>query len=146
VTSAPLTKDDLLRIYAETKTIAVIGASQNVRKAAHEIPRYLHSQGYRTIPVSPKGGELFGEQIRASLAEIDEQVDVVDVFRPPAESEAVAQAAIEAGAKVLWFQIGTESPEAVRLAEAAGLTVVTGSCMGATHGRLGLGPGPGPHD
>ncbi len=143
---ARLSKDELLAIYAATKTIAVVGASQDVRKAAHEIPRYLHSQGYRVIPVSPKGGELFGEPIRASLADIDEPIDVVDVFRPPAEAEGVAQAAIDAGAKVLWFQIGTEADEAVALATAAGLTVVTGYCMGALHGRLGLGPGPGPHD
>jgi len=142
----PLTKDDLRAIYAATKTIAVVGASQNTAKAPHEIPRYLHSQGFRIIPVSPKGGELFGEEIRASLADIDEPIDVVDVFRPPAEAEAVAQAAIDAGAKVLWFQLGTESPAAVQLAEDAGLTVVTGYCMGALHGRLGLGPGPGPHD
>jgi predicted CoA-binding protein len=146
MTRPALTKDHLLAIYAETKTIAVVGASQNERKASYEIPRYLHSQGYRIIPVSPKEGELFGEPIRASLADIDEPIDVVDVFRPPEEAQAVAQAAIDAGANVLWFQIDTESPEAVELASAAGLTVVTGYCMGALHGRLGLGPGPGPHD
>src|SRR4051794_9653524 len=94
----PLTKEDLLAIYADTKTIAVVGASQTERKAAYEIPRYLHSQGYRVIPVSPKGGELFGEAVRGSLADVDAAIDVVDVFRPPEEAEGVAREAIDAGA------------------------------------------------
>lgn len=133
---------DLRRIYADTKTIAVVGASTNPEKDAHEIPRYLHAQGYRIIPVSPRGGELFGERVRASLGEIDEPVDVVDVFRPPDEGPGVAREAAAIGAKVLWFQLQTESAEGIRAGEEAGLEVIHGYCMGATHGRLGLGPGP----
>src|SRR5207253_7432413 len=85
-------EDDLRRIYADTKTIAVVGASSDPLKAGHEIPRYLQSQGYRILPVSPKGGELLGERVFTSLEEIDEPVDVVDVFRPPEESVAIAEA------------------------------------------------------
>lgn len=135
-------REELLDIYADTKTIAVVGASDNPAKAAHEIPRYLQSQGYRIIPVNPRGGQILGEVVRASLAEITEPVDVVDVFRPPAESAEVARAAIALKPKVLWFQPGTHSDEAVALAREAGLTVIYGICMGATHGGLGLGPGP----
>ena len=69
-------------------------------------------------------------------------VDVVDVFRPPAEAEAVARQAIAKGAGVLWFQPGTHTDEAANLAAEAGLTVVTQRCMGALHAQLGLGPGP----
>jgi predicted CoA-binding protein len=69
-------------------------------------------------------------------------VDVVDVFRPAEEAPEVARQAIAIGAKVLWLQMGIESDEAQRLAEAAGLTVVMNRCMGATHAQLGLGPGP----
>jgi alkanesulfonate monooxygenase SsuD/methylene tetrahydromethanopterin reductase-like flavin-dependent oxidoreductase (luciferase family) len=135
-------REDLLRIYEQTKTIAVVGASADPSKPAHEIPRYLQSQGYRIVPVNPRVGEIFGERVYRSLHEIDVPVDVVDVFRPPAEAEAVARDAIAIGAKVLWFQPGTHTDAAVRLASEAGLTVVSGRCMGATHGALGLGPGP----
>jgi predicted CoA-binding protein len=132
----------LLRIYAETKTIAVVGASAHPSKPAHQIPRYLQGQGYRILPVNPHGGELFGEPVARSLAEIDGPVDVVDVFRPAEEAPELARQAIAIGAKVLWLQLGIMSEEARRLAEAAGLTVVMNRCMGATHGELGLGPGP----
>lgn len=134
--------EELRRIYDETTTIAVVGASSDPSKPGHEIPRYLQSQGYRIVPVSPKGGELFGEPVRSSLEEVEEPIDVVDVFRPASESVGVARAAIAAGAKVLWFQQGTDSEEAVRIAKDAGLTVVFGRCMGETHAELGLGPGP----
>jgi predicted CoA-binding protein len=135
--------DALTRIYHQTRTIAVVGASANPQKAAHEIPNYLQSQGYRIIPVNPRGGELLGERAYRSLQEVPVAVDVVDVFRPPAEAETVARAAVAVGAKVLWFQPGTHTDEAVRLAAEAGLQVVAGRCMGETHGQLGLGPGPG---
>lgn len=136
------TQDDLRKVYAETKTIAVVGASGDESKASNRIPRYLQSQGYRIIPVSPKGGEILGEQVRASLAEIQEPVDVVDVFRPAEEAPAVARDAVGIGAKVLWLQSGIESEEAERIGEEGGLTVVMDRCMGATHRQLGLGPGP----
>jgi len=135
-------REKLLRIYAETKTIAVVGASADEMKAAHQIPRYLQSQGYRIIPVNPRGGEVLGEPVFRSLTDIDVPVDVVDVFRPAQEAPAIARQAIAIGAKVLWLQIGIESEEARQLAEAAGLTVIMNRCMGETHGELGLGPGP----
>ena len=135
-------EDELRRIYAETKTIAVVGVSSDPSKPGHEIPRYLQGQGYRIVPISPKGGELLGERVFPSLADMDVEVDAVDVFRPPREAEGIARDAISVGAKVLWFQEGTHTEEAVRLARDAGLTVVWGRCMGNTHGKLGLGPGP----
>lgn len=133
---------DLIAIYKQARTIAVVGASANEDKAAHYIPRYLQSQGYRIIPVNPRGGEILGERVYRSLREIDVPVDVVDVFRPSAEAETVARDAIAISAKVLWFQLDTHTENAIRLAESAGLTVVADRCMGATHGQLGLGPGP----
>jgi uncharacterized protein len=139
----PALREQLLRIYADTKTIAVVGASADPSKPAHQIPRYLQSQGYRILPVNPRGGELLGEAVARSLAEVDGPVDVVDVFRPAEEAPGIARQAIAVGAKVLWLQLGIESEEAKRLAEAAGLTVVMNRCMGAAHGELGLGPGPG---
>jgi predicted CoA-binding protein len=138
----PDTEDALRGIYAQTKTIAVVGASGNVNKPSHKIPRYLQAQGYRIIPVSPKGGEILGEPVRASLSEIDEPVDVVDVFRPAREAEDVAKEAAAIGAKVLWFQPGTSSPEGAKAGDDAGMMVVAEGCMGVLHGELGLGPGP----
>jgi uncharacterized protein len=135
----------LLRIYAQTRTIAVVGASADASKAAHQIPRYLQSQGYRILPVNPRGGELLGEHVFRALGEIDVPVDVVEVFRPAQEAPEIARQAIAIGAKALWLQLGIVSEEARRLAEEAGLTVVMDRCMGATHALLGLGPGPDTH-
>jgi uncharacterized protein len=141
VTDASL-RERLLRIYAETKTIAVVGASGDPAKPAHEVPRYLQQQGYRILPVNPRGGELLGEPVARSLAEVEGPVDVVEVFRPAAEAPQVAREAVKVGAKVLWLQLGIKSEEARQIAEAAGLTVVMDRCMGEAHGALGLGPGP----
>jgi predicted CoA-binding protein len=136
------TDDELKQIYTDTKTIAVVGASGDERKPSHSIPAYLQSQGYRIIPVSPKGGEIFGEPVFKSLTDVDVPVDVVDVFRPSEETPQVARDAVSIGAKVLWLQLGIESEEAEKIAREGGLQVVMDKCMGATHRLLGLGPGP----
>lgn len=135
-------RKELLDIYHTTRTIAVVGASSAEEKPSHLIPLYLQSQGYRILPVNPHGGELFGEVVYRSLAEITVPVDVVNVFRPAQETPEIAREAIKIGAKVLWLQLGIESEEARQIAEAAGLTVIMNKCMGAMHGALGLGPGP----
>jgi uncharacterized protein len=136
-------RERLARVFAETVTVAVVGASGDPAKAAHRIPRYLQAQGYRIVPVNPRGGELLGEPVARSLAAVDQPVDVVEVFRPAEEAPRIAREAVAVGAKVLWLQLGIDSEEARQVAEAAGLTVVTNRCMGETHGELGLGPGPG---
>lgn len=135
-------RDELLGIYRDTRTIAVVGASDDRSKPAGYIPAYLQSQGYRIIPVNPTKETVLGEPTKPALTEIDEPIDVVDVFRPPAEGPEIARQAAAIGAKVIWFQPGTQSGAASRIAADAGLTVVTRHCMGATHGALGLGPGP----
>ncbi len=136
-------REQLARIFAETQTIAVVGASGDPSKPAHRIPRYLQSQGYRIVPVNPRGGELLGEPVARSLSEVDVPVDVVEVFRPAEETPQIAREAVKVGAKVLWLQLRIESEEARQVAEAAGLAVVMDRCMGEMHGELGLGPGPG---
>jgi len=134
--------EKLLEIYRDTKTIAVVGASGDERKPGQSIPAYLQSQGYRIIPVSPKGGEILGKKVYSSLREIPDPVDVVQVFRPSEETPAIAAEAVAIGAKVLWLQSTISSEEAERIARAGGLEVVMDRCMGATHRDLGLGPGP----
>jgi uncharacterized protein len=134
--------DELRQIYDDTKTIAVVGASVDEMKAAHTIPRYLQRQGYRIIPVNPKGGEILGEKVYERLEDVPEPIDVVDVFRPSAETPDVARDAVKVGAKALWLQEGIESEEAERIASEGGLKVVMNRCMGETHYQLRLGPGP----
>ncbi len=130
------TDDELRAIYAATNTIAVVGASSDPNKSSHSIPAYLQSEGFRIIPVSPKGGELLGEQVMTSLTEITGAVDVVNVFRPVGEAPGLAQEAASMGAKVLWLQAGSSSDEAAEIAKAAGLQVVMDMCMGTAHRRL----------
>lgn len=133
------TPQQMKEIFAWAKTIAVVGASRDPAKAAHRIPRYMYEQGYQVLPVSPRGGELFGQPVRGSLAEVPGPIDMVDVFRPPAEAVSVARQAVACGAKVLWFQLDTETDEAVRIATGAGLTVVTGYCLMVAHAALAAG-------
>jgi predicted CoA-binding protein len=132
------TDAELRRIFNEVKTIAVVGASMHDYKPSHRIPAYLQQQGYRIVPVNPRGGELFGEHVYRSLEELDMPVDAVEVFRPPAEAAEVARRAPATGAKVLWFQPGTHTATAAAIASQAGMTVVVDRCMEPEHRRLGL--------
>lgn len=131
--------DELRRIYARIRTIAVVGASRNSDKAAYVVPEYLQSWGYRIIPVNPHGGEMLGEGVVESLQEVDVPVDVVQVFRPAAEVPAIALEAAAIGAGILWMQPGIVSREGAELARDFGMTVAMDICMMKTHRRLGLG-------
>lgn len=134
--------DDLRRIYADTKTIAVVGASPDPAKRAHVVPAYLQEQGYRIIPVNPNRDEVLGEKAYPTLLDIPEPVDLVEVFRPAEEAAGIAKDAVAIGADVLWLQVGIVSDEAAETAGEAGLDVVMDHCMGVMHAKLGLGPGP----
>ena len=133
---------EIKQIYGKAKTIAVVGASNDPTRAAHNVPAYLQEQGYRIIPVNPRHAELLGEKSYASLADIEEPVDVVDVFRPAEETPEIARQAAALGSQVLWLQLGIESDDAAEIAFAAGMQVVMNRCMGQMHAKLGLGPGP----
>ncbi len=111
----------------------MVGASAHDWKDAHRIPRYLQQAGYRILPVNPNQGHVLGEPACASLEELAIAVDTVLVFRPPTEATAVARAATETGAKVLWFEPGTVTEKAANIAEAAGMAVVKGRCIEITH-------------
>jgi uncharacterized protein len=139
----PTYSDDLIaRVLRETRVIALIGASKNPMRPSHEVMHYLQARGYRVIPVNPglTGQILLGEKVRASLSEIDEPVDMVDIFRrseavPPVVDEAVAH-----GAKTIWMQLGVRHDAAAAKAEAAGLTVIMERCPAIEIPRLGLPP------
>ena len=127
---------ELRALLGEVHTIAVVGLSSRPGRPSFEVATYLADHGYRIIPVNPRGGEMFGEPVRTSLAEIGEPVDAVDVFRPAEETPEIARQAAAIGAKVLWLQEGIHSDEAQRIAEEAGMTFVSDTCMGHTHWNL----------
>jgi predicted CoA-binding protein len=132
-------RDDLERfreIYGRVKTIAVVGASNNPTKPANSIPKYLKEEGFHIVPVNPREREVIGEPAFASLRDIEEPVDAVDVFRPAEETPEIAREAAAIGAKVLWLQEGIHSDEAERIAGEAGMTFVSNRCMGETHWML----------
>ena len=124
---------DPARILRDTRTIAVVGASPEPHRSSHGVMRYLLDQGYRCIPVNPNCAEVLGVPAVSSLAEIEEPVDLVDVFRRPAFCPTHAREADAAGAKTLWLQLGIVSPEARRIAEEAGLDYVENACTAVVH-------------
>ena len=126
----------LQRILAQSRTIAVVGLSENWHRPSNFAAKYLQHHGYRVIPVNPQYTEVLGEKCYASLAAIPEPVDIVDCFRRTAEIPALAEAAIAIGAKVLWMQLGIVHPAAAAQARAAGLEVVMDRCIKIEHARL----------
>jgi predicted CoA-binding protein len=129
--------DDRIReLLSEASTIAVVGASSNPDKASHGIMRRLQRAGYRVIPVNPKETEVLGERAYPTLAAIPERVDIVDVFRRPEDTPAIADEAVAIGAKVLWLQSGISSEEAAARATAGGLTVVMDACLATLYTLL----------
>jgi predicted CoA-binding protein len=133
-----VSKTDLRALLERARTIAVVGLSGDPRKAAHAIPRQLQAAGYRVIPVNPNLDEVLGERSYASLAEVPDHVDIVDVFRPAKQAPAIARQAAEIGAGAVWLQLGIESDEARRIAEAAGLDYVEDRCIGVERSRYGI--------
>ncbi|QIZ50426.1 CoA-binding protein [Dickeya zeae] len=133
--------NDIKKLLTEVKTIALVGASDNPSRPSYGVMAYLLEQGYRVIPVNPglAGETLLGQHVYASLAEIPEPVDMVDVFRQLNAAFEIAQEAIAIGARVLWLQIGVINEAAAVLAHDAGLSVVMDRCPKIEIPRLGLG-------
>ncbi|MBI10274.1 MAG: CoA-binding protein [Rhodospirillaceae bacterium] len=125
-------------ILADVKTIAMVGASTNWNRPSYFAMKYLQTKGYRVIPVNPvvAGQELLGEAVWSSLDEIDEPIDMVDIFRNAKAAGPITDAAIEIGAKVVWMQFGVINHEAAARAEAAGLRVVMDRCPKVEYARL----------
>lgn len=129
---------DLRRIFRESHVIAMVGASANWVRPSHFVFRYLQQKGFRVIPVNPKNaGELvLGEKVHASLRDVPEKIDVVDVFRSSEAAGPITDEAIAAGAKVVWMQLTVRNDAAAARARAAGLTVVMDRCLKIEYGRL----------
>ena len=126
----------LRRILKESRVLAVVGVSANWYRPSNFAAKYMMEHGYRVIPVNPQYKEVLGQKCYASLRDIPEKVDLVDVFRRSSEVMPIAEDAIAIGAKVLWQQIGVKNEAAAQKARAAGLQAVLDRCVKIEHGRL----------
>jgi uncharacterized protein len=132
--------EDIAELLGQARTIAMVGASDRPNRASYGVMRFLQSRGYRVIPVNPQiaGEDLHGERVVASLADIGEPIDIVDIFRRPLAAGDAVDEAIAAGARAVWLQLGVVNEEAARRAEAAGLKVVMDRCPKIEIARLRL--------
>jgi uncharacterized protein len=132
----PLTRDeDIAELLSETRTIAMIGASDRPDRPSYGVMRFLQDHGYRVLPVNP---QITGEYVWRELSQIGEPIDMVDIFRRPQAAGEAVDEAIAAGAKSVWLQIGVINEEAAARAEAAGLKVVMNRCPAIDIPRLRL--------
>ena len=126
-------------ILASARTIAVVGYSKNPARPSHWIAKYLKAQGYRVIPVNPGIESALGETCYRTLADVPDDVDLVDVFRSPEHVPEIVEHAIAKKARVLWLQEGAENWEAAARAREAGLEAIVGRCIFRDHAALAAG-------
>ncbi len=128
---------DMEQILTNGKVIAVVGLSDRPERPSHDVAAYMQGQGYRILPVNPKlDGPVLGEPPYRTLEEVEEHVDIVNVFRRPIDVPAVVDGAIAIGADAVWMQLGVVNEAAAGRAEAAGLAVVMDRCIKVEHQRL----------
>jgi len=127
--------DDIRKIFS-LKNVAVVGMSKNEGKAAHYVPKYLSQQGYNIMPINPTADQILERKSYHSIDEVNQPIDIVDVFRPSDQVLPVVQQAIKKKPKVIWLQEGIHNAEAEELAQKAGIQVVFNRCMLAEHQRL----------
>ena len=128
--------DAEIRDILSLKHIAVVGMSKNDYKAAHYVPKYLSENGFDIIPVNPTTDEILGKKCYNALSDINDYIDIVDVFRPSELVLSVVEEAIKKNPKVIWLQEGIHNPEAEEMARKKGIKVVFNRCMLAEHRRL----------
>lgn len=127
-----------LRILTTHRTIAMVGLSADPMRPSHFAAIYMQAEGYDIVPVNPRyaGQTILGQPVYASLSDIPRPIEIVDVFRKPADVPPIAEEAIAIGAKVLWLQLGVVNEEAAAAARAAGLDVVMDRCVKIEHARF----------
>lgn len=123
------------KILREARTVATVGLSEDTSKPAHTVPAYLQAQGYHVVPVNPTIETALGEKAYASLTDVPEAIDVVQIFRRSDYVGPIVDEAIRVGAKAVWMQVGIADEEAAARARAAGLDVVMNQCMRVQHIR-----------
>lgn len=122
-------RDQIKEILEQTKTIAVVGLSDNPERTSHMVSKAMQQKGYRIIPVNPNASEVLGETCYPSLSDIPEPVDIVNVFRRSEHTVPFAEEAVKIKAKVLWLQLGIHNDEAAQIAQDGGLQVITDRCI-----------------
>lgn len=139
----PLTQDDAIAaLLSSSRTIAVIGASDNPGRPSYGVSGWLSDHGWRVIPVNPRitGEHVHNEYVWHDLSQVGVPIDIVDVFRRPEEAMDAVEQAIAAGAKAVWFQLGVINEAAIARAEEAGLQTVVDRCIKIDAARLGASP------
>lgn len=135
--SKPYPDGYIADILEDTRTIAVVGASPRENRPSYIVMQTLLDAGFRAVPVNPYGGDtILGQKVYATLADIPEPIDMVDVFRRSEELLTIVKDSIAAGAKTIWTQLGVIDPKAAEVAEAAGLKVVMNRCPRIELARL----------
>jgi hypothetical protein len=129
-------EDDIKNILENAKTIAIVGLSPKPERDSNKVAEYLKKQGFRIIPVRPGQKEILGEKAYATLDDIREKVDIVDVFRNSAQIVPHALEAARLSPNVFWMQLNIENPEAAALLTEAGIDVVMNKCIKIEHDRL----------
>ncbi len=128
--------DEQIRDILSLKKVVVIGMSKHSSKAAHFVPKYLYENGYDVIPVNPTADEILGKKCYGSVSEVNEEIEIVDIFRPSDQVLPIIQEAIKKKPKVIWLQEGIHNSQAEELARKEGIKVVYNRCMLAEHQRL----------
>lgn len=128
--------DRAMEIMRDAKTVAVVGVSSNPARDSNDVAKYLIEQGYTVYLVNPTETEIFGRPVYASVRDVPEPVDVVDIFRRPGDVPPVVEDAIAAGAKAVWMQLDIVNEAAAARAREAGLEVVMDRCTKIEHRRL----------
>jgi predicted CoA-binding protein len=139
----PLTTDAEIRDLLESaRTIALVGASDRPDRPSYKVMATLQAHGYRVIPINPQitGEHVHGEFVFRELAQLGDRIDIVDIFRRPADAGVAVDEAIAIGAKAVWMQLGIVNEAAAARAEAAGLTVVMDRCPAIEIPRLSVAP------
>ena len=119
---------NLKKLLKETKNIAIVGASSNPERDSFKVMKFLMNYGYEIFPVNPKENDILGRRCYANLKEIEERIDMVDIFRANEFILAITNEAIEINANIIWTQEGIVDENAASLAKKSGLTVVMDKC------------------
>ena len=137
MTATASSDEEIRELLLSTKTIAIVGVSANTDRASYHVARYLQKNTqYELFFVNPAVDEILGQKVYKSLSEIEEEIDLVDVFRKPDDCLTVLEEAIAIKAKAIWLQLGISVPEVATQGEAAGLTVVMDRCIKIDHAHL----------
>ena len=135
---------DIKEVLSKYKSIAMVGVSNDPTKASTIVMKYMQKYGFKVYPVNPRaeGQKILGEEVFAKISDINDQVDIVDVFRPSKETPGFAKEAVKIGAKTLWLQYGIQNEEAKKISEEANIKYIENKCIKQEYQKLFLKMSP----